>query len=209
MSASASEIFAGALKDYRRVVVVGGDSTFGKGSVQSFLELPNNWGAVKVTTGLYYIPGGQSTQQQGVAADVVVPSLMNSDEIGEKNLPNSLPPNKIPSFLSAKANINGGGKPSDRFRPIEASWISELQSRSKVRVSKNPKFKEVLDELAKAEKNRGIIKLAEVRAAAEKNKKKEQEEKNKKRKEKIDDLDAPYISEAVDVLADLVELQSK
>ena len=62
VSASASEILAGALKDYRRAVIVGGDHTFGKGTVQSVIPLRPGLGAMRVTTALFFRPGGASTQ---------------------------------------------------------------------------------------------------------------------------------------------------
>jgi len=73
ITASASEIVAGALKDYRRAVIVGDDHTFGKGTVQSFVHQPGRLGAIKVTTALFFRPGGASTQHSGVAADIVLP----------------------------------------------------------------------------------------------------------------------------------------
>jgi len=69
-SASASEIVAGALQDHHRATIVG-VQTFGKGSVQTILPLPNNQ-AVKLTTARYYTPGGRSIQAKGIAADIVV-----------------------------------------------------------------------------------------------------------------------------------------
>jgi carboxyl-terminal processing protease len=69
-SASASEIVAGALQDHHRATIVG-TQTFGKGSVQTILPLPNNQ-AVKLTTARYYTPGGRSIQAKGIAADIVV-----------------------------------------------------------------------------------------------------------------------------------------
>jgi carboxyl-terminal processing protease len=69
-SASASEIVAGALQDHQRATIIG-TQTFGKGSVQTILPLPNNQ-AVKLTTARYYTPGGRSIQAKGIAADIVV-----------------------------------------------------------------------------------------------------------------------------------------
>src|SRR5262249_41862497 len=62
-SASAAEILAGALKDYHRAVIAGGEHTFGKGTVQVLLPLPGELGAMKVTTGMFFLPAGWSTQQ--------------------------------------------------------------------------------------------------------------------------------------------------
>jgi carboxyl-terminal processing protease len=69
-SASASEIVAGALQDHHRATILG-TQTFGKGSVQTILPLPNNQ-AVKLTTARYYTPGGRSIQAKGIAPDIVV-----------------------------------------------------------------------------------------------------------------------------------------
>ena len=94
-SASASEIFAGAIQDYRRGIVVGDTATHGKGTVQSLLNLgeqlfripnPPNLGALKITMQQFYRPGGASTQKRGVLADVVLPSLTNHMDVSESDL---------------------------------------------------------------------------------------------------------------------------
>jgi carboxyl-terminal processing protease len=91
-SASASEIVAGAIQDYRRGIVVGDQSTHGKGTVQQVLELgrpmtrgskPQELGALKLTIQKFYRPGGLSTQQRGVRSDLVVPSITNEISDGE------------------------------------------------------------------------------------------------------------------------------
>src|SRR6266550_4174499 len=92
-SASASEIFAAALQDYGRAVIVGDTSTFGKGTVQTLLELgrfipllggsSNDAGALKLTVQKFYRVAGGSTQLHGVSSDVVLPSLSDNSEIGE------------------------------------------------------------------------------------------------------------------------------
>ncbi len=87
MSASASEIFAGAIKDYRRGLIVGSDS-FGKGTVQS-LE-PLSKGKLKITTAKFYRVSGKSTQDRGVLPDIKYPPIYNSKEIGESSLKGSL-----------------------------------------------------------------------------------------------------------------------
>ncbi len=94
-SASASEIFAGAIQDYRRGLVVGDYSTHGKGTVQSLLDLgkqllrvPNaqQLGAFKITMQQFYRPNGDSTQNRGVLADVDLPSISSQLDVGESSL---------------------------------------------------------------------------------------------------------------------------
>jgi carboxyl-terminal processing protease len=88
MSASASEILAGAVQDYGRGIVVG-ESTFGKGTVQSLLKL--NRGQLKATIAKFYRITGESTQHKGVTPDIRYPSLYGMDTIGESALTDALP----------------------------------------------------------------------------------------------------------------------
>jgi carboxyl-terminal processing protease len=88
LSASASEIFAGAIQDYQRGLVIG-EQTFGKGTVQSLIDL--NEGQIKITTAKFYRISGQSTQNRGVTPDISFPSLVDTKEIGESALPDALP----------------------------------------------------------------------------------------------------------------------
>ncbi|MBE9519529.1 MAG: carboxy terminal-processing peptidase [Proteobacteria bacterium] len=95
MSASASEIFAGAIQDYRRGLILG-EQTFGKGTVQSLLPLSQ--GQLKSTTAKYYRISGQSTQNRGIIPDLPYPSLYLSDQLGESSLSGALPWDKINSI---------------------------------------------------------------------------------------------------------------
>jgi carboxyl-terminal processing protease len=87
LSASASEIFAGALQDYSRAIVVG-DRSFGKGTVQTLLDLPE--GQLKITESKFYRVSGDSTQHRGVLPDISYPSILQHDEIGESSLDEAL-----------------------------------------------------------------------------------------------------------------------
>ena len=87
MSASASEIFAGALQDYDRAIIVG-DRSFGKGTVQTLIELPA--GQLKVTESKFYRISGDSTQHRGVVPALAFPSVFSHDEVGESSLDNAL-----------------------------------------------------------------------------------------------------------------------
>ncbi|MEO1229591.1 MAG: carboxy terminal-processing peptidase [Myxococcota bacterium] len=159
MSASASEILAGALQSYRRALVVGaGKSSFGKGSVQTVRPLPRNLGAMKVTTGMYFLPNGESTQQRGVDVDIVVPSLLSTIEMGEKDLDYSLPPQSTPPFRSAGVNAKG----EDHWQPVTALSVADLAERSRKRVAQKPAFREVESEIEKANEKKAEISLAEL-----------------------------------------------
>jgi len=99
-SASASEIFAGALQNYGRAVIIGDSTTHGKGTVQAVLEMKNflprfsqnkgDTGAAKLTYQKFYLPNGSSTQKHGVTPDIALPSINNFLPIGESDLPHAL-----------------------------------------------------------------------------------------------------------------------
>lgn len=209
ISASASEIVAGTLQDYKRAVIVGGDHSFGKGSVQTVVRIPQDLGALKVTIGMFFIPGGNSTQHRGVESDVKWPSVWNNEEIGEKILDYSLPPKKIASFLSPEAYIKEG---AGAWTQVDPKWIQTLKDKSAERVKVDPEFKKVQDDLAKAQKTGKIIKIAEILkdkdATAEKQKKAKANKvasKAEREKEYLERLD---IKESLNVLTDLVTLSS-
>lgn len=99
-SASASEIFAGALQNYGRAVIIGDSTTHGKGTVQAVLEMKNylprlsqnieHTGAAKLTVQKFYLPNGSSTQKKGVTPDITLPSIDDYLPIGEADLPHAL-----------------------------------------------------------------------------------------------------------------------
>lgn len=103
LSASASEILAAAMQDYKRAVVIGSTQTYGKGTVQNIIDLNKvvrnnehgNLGALKLTTQKFYRINGNSTQLKGVKSDVVVPDRYSFIDIGERDQENPLPWDKI------------------------------------------------------------------------------------------------------------------
>lgn len=211
VSASASEIVAGTLKDYKRAVIVGSDHTFGKGTVQSVIEIPpqtGELGALKVTVGMFYTAGGNSTQHRGVSADVVIPGAFDSDEIGEKSLDYSLPPSTIPAFLSAEAGVKDG---EGAWAQISDDTLKTLAEKSKTRVDKSEEFKKIVEELSKAKENGKMIRLSEVMKDKEKRDKEKEKAKqvryNKSEREK-EYQKRPDIQEAANVLVDLISLQT-
>lgn len=204
ISASASEIVAGTLQDYKRAVVVGGDHTYGKGSVQSVLPIPNNLGAIKVTVGMFFVPGGKSTQHRGVDADLVLPGPFSTDEIGEKYMDYSLPPKTIDEFISAEAQVKEG---PDAWQEIKSDWIRVLRERSTDRVGKNEEFKKILDELNKTKSRGKLIRVSEILKDKNEKEKKDKAKKTASKAKKNEEyLKRPEIVEAENVLLDLIQL---
>ncbi len=204
-SASASEILSGALKDYKRAVIVGDEHTFGKGTIQQVIDLPPDLGALKITNGMFFMPGGVSTQHAGVLSDIQIPSPYNLDEYGEKSLPHSLPVQKIDAFIGQAANTEA---PEARWKLVNADTLKLLTQKSKERVAKNPKFAEILKELEEAKKNKGVVRLAEARKKAADEQKKSKKDEKKSQAQKIKDQDAPQREEALKILEDLIEAQN-
>lgn len=108
ISASASEIFAAAMQDYNRAIIVGSASTYGKGTVQNFTELDRmvpkkpsdmtNLGSLKMTVQKFYRVTGDATQLHGVTPDIIYPDYYNYMDIGEKDLDNAMPWDEISSL---------------------------------------------------------------------------------------------------------------
>jgi carboxyl-terminal processing protease len=205
VSASASEILSGAMKDYNRAVIVGSDHTYGKGSIQTVMPIPGELGALKITIGMFFTPGGYSTQHRGVEADVHIPSPYELDEIGEKSMDYSLPPKKIDSFLSKEAYVENGG---DKWLQLKPDWMKTIKSRSEERVSKNEEFKKINEELEKTKKLGKTIRVSDIlKEKGEKEKKvKKTKYADKATKEK-EYLKRADIQEATNVLQDLILLE--
>ena len=139
-SASASEIFAGAIKDYRRGIVVGDRTTHGKGTVQNVVDVVNrsslfsskDLGALKLTISKFYRVNGDSTQTKGVTSDVVLPSLLNVREIGEDSLDNALEFDRITRA---------------QYSPFSAqvtdAIVSQLQTKSEARLATDKDFTQI------------------------------------------------------------------
>lgn len=213
ISASASEIVAGTLKDYKRAVIVGGDHTFGKGTVQSVRYLPRGLGAWKTTVGMFFTAGGASTQHRGVDADIVFPSAFSTDEIGEKNLDYSLPPKKLKSFLSKDAYVKGG---PGAWKIVDQKTVNFLNKNAMSRVKKNKDFTDIAKELKKAEKRGKVVKVTEL-FEQEKDEKKD----GKKKKDEDESavltkaektkkyLERADVQEAINIALDLEQFQSR
>ena len=138
LSASASEIFAGAMHDHRRAIIVGDVTTHGKGSVQNIIELSrfdkNLKSAVKVTIQKWYAPSGSSIQLKGVPADIVVPSVFSVMPVAESDLDRPLPWDSVtPTLTKADEGDWLKAKLTDEL-------ISELNTSSGRRQAELPEF---------------------------------------------------------------------
>ena len=136
LSASASEIFAGAMQDYHRALIIGGQ-TFGKGTVQTIQPL--NHGELKLTLAKFYRVSGQSTQHQGVLPDIDYPSIIDTKEIGESALPEAMPWDTIRPVVKPAA---------DPFRP----FLAQLKAQHEARSVKDAEFTYIRDRLALTQK---------------------------------------------------------
>jgi carboxyl-terminal processing protease len=160
VSASASEIVAGAMKDYRRAIIVGDDHTFGKGTVQSMVNLPQDLGALKVTTALFFRPGGTSTQHKGVRADIVFPSIYSANELGEKHQDYSLPGQSIEAFLPPSPTLSSTDPRP--WRPVTPESVAKLAELSRKRIEESEEFAEILEQIAETEQRNGVLHLADI-----------------------------------------------
>jgi carboxyl-terminal processing protease len=154
LSASASEIFAGAIQDYQRGIVLGGQ-TFGKGTVQELI--PMKEGQMKITRAKFYRISGESTQHRGVTPDIVFPDLYDmSEDIGESALPTALPWDTIePTF----------------YRPLGSvrQYLPSLLVGHEIRAAQDPDFNHVRAQLERARQNRerNLMPLNEEKLLAE------------------------------------------
>ena len=172
MSASASEIVAAALQDHERAIVVGNESTHGKGTVQTVLDLRryirnriiDTPGKLKFTISKFYRIVGTTTQRDGVTPDIILPSIYDHMELGEASLENALEADRI--------------KSQSRFTPLDLvlDYVSNLKVASEKRVQENQDFKYVQNDIKVIKDKKNSKKLTLNKA-----KRKEEVDKNKKR----------------------------
>ncbi len=138
LSASASEIFAGAIQDYHRGIIIGAQ-TFGKGTVQSVNPLAE--GGLKITESKFYRVSGESTQHRGVIPDIEIPLLIDPEEVGESAYDNALPWDKIHAV------------PHAEYFDF-SSLLPIVKNLHKERVSSDPDFTFLQDQVGIMEKNK-------------------------------------------------------
>ena len=207
-SASASEIVAGAIQDYRRGLVIGDKATHGKGTVQSLLDLgrqlfqrlPNapSLGAIKITMQQFYRPLGASTQLEGVKSDVELPSITTHLPVGESDLDHAIAFDKVPP-----AAFQTSGRVTD-------DMLRALKERSTARIAKSEDFTKVQKDIAQYEKRKSekTISLVESEFERQWNEGKAAEDEEKKLEEEMDAQRRPvvkrdfYFNEAMNVTGD-------
>jgi carboxyl-terminal processing protease len=153
LSASASEIFAGAIQDYERGLIIG-SQTFGKGTVQTLIPL--NRGQLKITAAKFYRVSGQSTQHQGIIPDIEFPEIYDTQRIGESALEDAMPWDMIQPAVYPRSND---------IHPL----LAELNARHQKRVADDPDFEymRALAVKSREESNRTHMSLNEAVRNAE------------------------------------------
>jgi carboxyl-terminal processing protease len=215
-SASASEIFAAAIQDYKRGVVLG-EQTYGKGTVQTMVDL-NQWikdsdklGQINITVAKFYRINGSSTQRKGVSPDIEFPSAFSAEEYGESSQPTALPWDQI---ATARFDVT---------KSLNEKQVAKLREKYQQRLKSEVEMKTFVDELElfrKARENT-VVSLQETK------RKKEREEAEKKRAalkkletdDEVDEDETPstakvtdkkkkdiYMNETSRILADYITL---
>ena len=196
-SASASEIVAGALQNYRRAIIVGEKSTHGKGTVQAVVELgkfltrpdqaPPKAGAMKLTIQKFYLPNGHSTQNRGVVPDISIPSPLDYMKIGESDLPNALAWDEISAAP---------------FNPLNMDPSLEvvLNEKSRERLSSDTDMAFLRNDIEKVRSRleTGTISLNETRRVEENKVDNERNSERKKIEDRIQQILAPVVHLIID-----------
>jgi len=212
-SASASEILAGAMHDYQRAILAGDTTTFGKGTVQNIFQLPEGYGALKVTIAQFYRVSGWSTQNRGVETSLVLPSLNNARDIGESTLDNALPWRSIDQV---SYRVSGNLK----------KVLPKLKQLSENRIANSEFFQKVKEDVQeylttiKPLKYTSILKMQEDDLRRKTQRDQELESASEKADEDNSDdteieeekqeiqLDE-YMKESLEILSDYIKLQKK
>lgn len=218
-SASASEIFAGAIQDYRRGVVLG-EQSYGKGTVQNVRGLQDflrskqeeELGLIKYTIAKFYRVTGSSTQHKGVTPDIEYPSVYSAEEFGESSKASALPWDKIPSVSFTPLDY------------VDSKMLAQLKSRHNDRLKKDQSLIDLQYDVEEVKKNRNRTTVSlnyDVR-------KKEQEDRDERRAARVrvgaslselearqvedrslDDMKDAYLKESIKLLADQIQAGKK
>jgi carboxyl-terminal processing protease len=210
-SASASEIFAGAMQDYQRALIVGDEHTHGKGTVQTVVDLDHRrgndeearptLGALKITIQEFYRVNGDSTQNRGVESDIILPSPYDHMEIGERYLDHALPFSQV--------------KPQDHstLGLVTPDIVQTLRERSQARLGQSAEFQRLIRriEVLERRRQRKTIPLQVDKYRAEVELGPDEEEKLREKlngvaDEKVFDTSDFYNREVLAIMKDYVDL---
>ena len=218
-SASASEIFAGAIQDYKRGVIVG-EQSYGKGTVQQVRGLNDflrqsteeNLGLMKYTIAKFYRVTGSSTQHKGVTPDIQFPSVYSAEEFGESSQPSALPWDKIDPtnfkplnyvdnamLASLRKQYEQHAKQDQTLLDLQfdVEELKKSRARKEVSLNYNVRKKEQEDlEQRRAARVKVGASLSELEA-------------NKVKDRSLDDIKDPYLKESIRLLADQIHAARK
>lgn len=204
-SASASEIFSGAIQDYKRGIIIG-EQTYGKGSVQNVINLARfisdkkKAGQLNLTLAKYYRITGSSTQNKGVTPDIKMPSAYLSSEVGESAQPSALPWDEIRSASFATTNH------------VNAKLVGKLQGYFAQRLKTDEDLQNLLSDIKeiKIERKNTVVSLNEAKRRAEKAKwdKKRKERKERDKKLNKDSKRDIFLQNGGQILAKLIRLNA-
>ena len=216
-SASASEIFSGAIQNYGRGIIIG-ENTYGKGTVQNLIDLNQisslhnqKLGQVKLTIAKFYRIDGSSTQRVGVIPDIDFPSAVDENDFGESSEPSALPWDRIePTKYNKFSNLS--------------TYIPKLKRLSEIRTQSDPEFKYIREDIAEYKKaaDNDYVSLNEEVRKKEKDEKEEKEFQRENERRKVKGLKLlkkgetppeneektpdPFLNESAQIIADFVKL---
>ena len=213
MSASASEIFAGAIQDYGRGLIVGDRTSHGKGLVQTVIDISRalfggmgnapSMGALKITIQQFYRPDGESTQNRGVPSDIVLPALTSYLPVGESDLDYAM---KFDQIAASKF---------ENTHYVNKDLINELRNRSAGRIEKSDEFKKAIKKIDRYQKylENKTASLNEKKFAADRAELNADEEEEKQIEQLDDSTKRPvvnrdyYFNEVLAVTRDYLQLR--
>ncbi|NDL71572.1 carboxy terminal-processing peptidase [Vreelandella alkaliphila] len=224
ISASASEIFAGAIQDYGRGIIVG-NPTFGKGTVQTLNDLSH--GQIKLTRAKFYRISGDSTQNRGVEPDIVFPSLIDPERIGESSLDNALawdtvqnvqyrrygaPESVLPALIS-QYEQRAQGNPNFRYLERQSALARQLREQhTSVSLNREQRQRELeaqeAEKLSLENQRRRALGLTELEEWMDARSSADNDDEADSEEDKMP-VDRAHVLEAAEILLDYAHLQEE